>query len=216
MQGNDFDMIAVSENINLQEKYNITGCLEWSIKAGMQSAEVEYTGTRRFQFRDGGIVTVSYPTHKIYGLFMGAFGHQVCGEQTFKDEDNNLEATIKYNGYFFRKQDYIYGEIKQNGRKVCEIEGNYMGFMNFAGKRYWDVREKENVNFPIVLNDNYLNSDARARSDGIALQTQTVEEAQEEKERLENIQRNDRKLREAAAERRSNNGPKFAPAARSE
>ena len=24
MQGNDFDMVAVSENINLQEKYNIT------------------------------------------------------------------------------------------------------------------------------------------------------------------------------------------------
>ena len=43
---------------------------------------------------------------------MGAFGHQICVEQTFRDEDNNLEATIKYNGYFFRKQDYIWGELK--------------------------------------------------------------------------------------------------------
>lgn len=147
---------------------------------------------------------------------MGAFGHQVCGEQTFRDEDNNLECTIKYNGYFFRKQDYIWGEIKQNGRKVCEVEGNYMGFMNFGGKRYWDVREKENINFPIVATNNSLESDASARTDGKALLNASVDEAQEEKERLENIQRNDRKLREAAAERRSNGGPKFAPAATSE
>ena len=91
-----------------------------------------------------------------------------------------------------------------------------MGFMNFGGKRYWDVREKESVHFPIVNKNTSLESDARARTDGRALLNSTVEAAQEEKERLENIQRNDRKLREAVAERRSNGGPKFAPAARSE
>ena len=62
-----------------------------------------------------------------------------------------------------------------------------MGFMNFGVKRYWDVREKENVNFPIVVTNNYLESDARARTDGRALIDSTVEAAQEEKERLENI-----------------------------
>ena len=62
-----------------------------------------------------------------------------------------------------------------------------MGFMNFGGKRYWDVREKENVNFPIVATNNSLESDASARTDGKALLNASVDEAQEEKERLENI-----------------------------
>ena len=52
-----------------------------------------------------------------------------------------------------------------------------MGFMNFGGKRYWDVREKESVNFPIVTTSISLESDARARSDGRALLNKTVEEA---------------------------------------
>jgi len=39
--------------------------------------------------------------------------------------------------------------------------------------------------------------------------TKTTEEAQEEKERLEELQRSDRKLREKAAERRKNGGPKY-------
>ena len=38
-----------------------------------------------------------------------------------------------------------------------------------------------------------------------------MEEAQAEKERLENLQRHDRKLREQAAERRSKGGPKYKP-----
>ena len=52
-----------------------------------------------------------------------------------------------------------------------------MGFMNFGGKRYWDVREKENVNFPIVNTNTSLESDARARTDGRALLNSTVEAA---------------------------------------
>ena len=27
------------------------------------------------------------------------------------------------------------------GRKVSEVHGNYLGFMDFDGKRYWDMRD---------------------------------------------------------------------------
>ena len=34
------------------------------------------------------------------------------------------------------------GEIHLKGRKVSDINGNYMGFIDFDGKRYWDIRDQ--------------------------------------------------------------------------
>jgi len=83
---------------------------------------------------------------------------------------------------------------------VCEIKGNYVGFLDFDDVRYWDYREKASLNYPIVpLAAPFLPSDARNRTDAIYLVNNPVEEAQAEKERLEEIQRNDRKLRMEAA-----------------
>ena len=92
------------------------------------------------------------------------------------------------------------------------MEGNYVGYLDFDEVRYWDVREKETVFHPIAGEEpNPLPSHAGYRSDGRFFISKTVEEAQAEKERLENLQRHDRKLREQAAERRSKGGPKFKP-----
>ena len=55
-----------------------------------------------------------------------------------------------------------------------------------------------------------LPSDSIKRTDRLFLEERTVDEAQEEKERLENLQRHDRKLREECEKRRANGGPKFA------
>lgn len=95
----------------------------------------------------------------------------------------------------FKKSDYVYGEIFRDGKRVCEITGNYVGYLDFDGVRYWDYREGEVVHTPIEHSASCIPSDARNRTDGIYLKTRPVEEAQEEKERLENIQRNDKKLR---------------------
>jgi len=46
--------------------------------------------------------------------------------------------------------------------------------------------------------------------------SRSIEEAQTEKERLENLQRHDRKLREEAAKRRENGGAKIVLPARTE
>ena len=63
---------------------------------------------------------------------------------------NNLEGFYEPGKYRMKTQDYICGEIKANGSKVCEVYGNYMGFVDFNKQRYWDIREMENVWFPIV------------------------------------------------------------------
>ena len=117
-------------------------------------------------FPDGGRVTSSLTGVKVYGLFMGEFGSQNIGKQTFRDEENELECTIEYGYSFFKKQDYIYGEIKESGKKVCEVTGNYMGYLEFDKERYWDVREKDIVYAPIVPAETYLDSDSRNRTDG--------------------------------------------------
>jgi hypothetical protein len=83
-----------------------------------------------------------------------------------------------------------------------------MGYADFDGKRYFDVREQDNyelINLP--LDDKAcLESDCRNRPDIQALLEATVEQAQENKDQLEDLQRNDRKLREAAAKRRQTGG----------
>lgn len=50
----------------------------------------------------------------------------------------------------FRTQDYFQGQISQNGKKICDIYGNYMGYMDFDGVRYYDTREASRVYFPVI------------------------------------------------------------------
>jgi hypothetical protein len=182
--------------------------MEWAIRAGVQSADVEYLGLRKVNFPDGGEITFTSSRDKIYGLLIGTFGHQRTGKMFLKDEKNGLTAELEFGAYMFKKQDFIWGEIKKDGTKVAEITGNYCGFVDFNGVRYWDYREIDKLHFPVQETRHYLSSDARNRTDGIFLRTRPVQEAQAEKERLENIQRNDKKLREEAQSRRAKGGAK--------
>ena len=122
---------------------------------------------------------------------VGTMNHQLAGKIIFTDEANGLTGYYQYNGYYMRKNDFVYGEIHQHNQKVCELEGNYMGYLDIADKRYWDARD-ENVFFSIAGEEpNSLPSQASKRIDGRTFISRSVEEAQEEKENLEEIQRND-------------------------
>ena len=62
-----------------------------------------------------------------------------------------------------KTQDVLYGEIEKDGKVVCKIEGNYMGYIDFDGVRYWDLRdEEENPKHfrPIWLDSDALPSDS--------------------------------------------------------
>ena len=115
--------------------------------------------------------------------------------------------------YKMKSQDFLYGEIKKDGQKVCTVEGNYMGYIDFDGVRYWDLRDEDQ--FPKHFKPNWLNpkslpSDSTQRSDRNELVDGDYDAAQVEKEKLEEIQRHDRKLREICDKRRAEGGPKFA------
>ena len=117
---------------------------------------------------------------------MGTMNHQLTGKVTFTDEKNGIVAYYGFSGYMFRKQDFVWGELHQHGKKICEISGNYMGYLDFDQMRYWDAREKDHVFFPIAGEDQIsLPSQASKRTDGRFLISVSLEEAQTEKERLE-------------------------------
>ncbi len=85
-----------------------------------------------------------------------------------------------------------------------------MGYMDFGSHRYFDVREVHNYYFPITPMGKYaLESDSSKRLDSVTLRYKTGEEAQIQKEKLEELQRHDRKLREDAEVRREKGGPKY-------
>lgn len=120
--------------------------------------------------------------------------HESLGEINFKDEKNGYECTVKLSGIKNKPSDYLKGEIKYKGKVVSTLTGSYLSHLDWDGKRYWDFRET----FPIScieLEDN-LPSSSTKRMDIIYLDQLKIDQAQEEKEKLEQIQRNDRKLRE--------------------
>ena len=93
---------------------------------------------------------------------------------------------------------------------MSTIRGNYMGFIDFDGLRYWDIREKENIWFPIIKKgETSLPSDSTKRRDAIVLANGNIRDAQTMKEEIENLQRKDKKFRETVEKRRAEGGKKI-------
>ena len=131
------------------------------------------------------------------------------GTMTFTDKKNNVQATYTIGGAGRKHaKDYFKGEIKHKGAIVSKVFGSYMGYIDFDGKRYWDERRQTNYAFTTDAVKR-LDSDWSFRPDSIKHQENRMEEAQENKDLLENRQRADRKLREAATKRRTAGGPKI-------
>ena len=188
----------------------MNGYTEYEIHAGVQNSDVTSIGFRQVTFADGGKIRWTHNNDHIGGIFFGNMTHQLTGRVTYTDEQNDLIGYYNFNGYWMKKQDFVWGEITQGGERISEIIGNYTGYLDFDGVRYWDAREKDAIFMPIAGEEpQALPSQASKRTDGRFFISKTLDEAQTEKERLENLQRHDRKLREECEKRRAKGGPKF-------
>lgn len=100
----------------------------------------------------------------------------MTGKITLTDEANQIEAQYEPGKYRMKTQDYICGDIKVRGKKVCDIYANYMGFADFNNVRYWDIREQEKVWFPIRILESHktLPSNSSKRLDSVTLRTGDV------------------------------------------
>jgi hypothetical protein len=107
---------------------------------------------------------------------------------------------------------------------LSSFEGTYLGFVDFDGQRYWDIRDLSGEGPLPVPATEALPSDSRYREDALALasalqpglsereQNARMQQAQSAKDRLENIQRADRAHRERGKrERGARDAHPFVP-----
>lgn len=197
------------------DSYRYNGYASLSVKAQLNSIYLEAGGEKSIKFPDGSQITFNNQNDIFGNTLIGTFHHQLVGTINFVDEKNRVSAAIKIGQEKGKPKDYLQGEILQDGEPVAIVQGNYMGYIDARdhgsseSKRYFDVRQlalKKVVPTPIEAS---LSSDSRNRPDSQELQKDNVEQAQSNKESMEKIQRNDRALREAAAKRRQNGGPRI-------
>ena len=142
------------------------------------------------------------------------------GRCEFTDVKNNLVGFYEIGKGGAKKgpNDYLTGQIsKADGTVVSTLRGNYMGYLDFDSTRYFDLREIKNYNTRPISETTKttemsnslplrLASDCTLRPDVVSLIASQVDQAQENKNNLELLQRADRKLREEAAKRREKGG----------
>ena len=117
----------------------------------------------------------------------------MSGTFDYEEKKLGIKCQLKMGTIKGKPSDNFTGEIIYGDQKVS-VSGSYLSHLEFDGVRYWDIRE----NYPIQLIelDNGLPSSSIYRQDRVSLEENKLQEAQENKEKLENIQRADRKLRE--------------------
>ena len=150
----------------------------------MNSIDLTVKGGKTIIFKDGGKISYSPHSDKFHNSLWGTLVHCLTGTCDFIDEQNGI--TAQYTIGTKKGRDYIKGEIKKNGVVVSTLHGTYMGYLEFDGVRYWDIRKMQN--FPIIeapLNK-VLGSDWRNRIDTRALLAKDVVLAQTNKDLQEN------------------------------
>jgi hypothetical protein len=90
-----------------------------------------------------------------------------------------------------------------NNKVVSKIYGSYLNYLEIDGLRFWDIRENVpikvkliKIKFKQLSLERQLPSSSIYREDRILLEKGLIDQAQIAKEKLENIQRSDRKFRE--------------------
>mmetsp|Transcript_8977 Transcript_8977/g.17346 ORF Transcript_8977/g.17346 Transcript_8977/m.17346 type:complete len:222 (+) Transcript_8977:677-1342(+) len=183
-----------------ENRYRCSGHYVFEAKAGLNSLKILNQGKRRVEFADGQTITINCPNESFCSTFIGTPRNEVMGTVVFIDEANNLEVIVNIGGVKGKPSDYVEGLMISNRTQlVSKLSGTYLGWLDFDGSRYWDVRFVPS--FDIMFEPN-LPSDSELRSDLCALREGRVEEAQVFKEKLEAEQRYDRAVRSKYSKRR--------------
>jgi len=201
--------------------YKAYGYVITEASTGANSISARKTGKYVVEMKDGTKISFQFPSVAIKGLMMGkrTFNYKHCGIVT--DEANNLAIFLKFNpdekstlGKLFSSQkttpDTARGQItqftdiefdkdgkhslKKNAKSFGAIEGQWTKFLSYDNEKYWEKGE-----YPLTryYRDDYiLPSDSTFREDLKYFIADDEINAQTYKEKMEDLQRNDRKLRE--------------------
>jgi hypothetical protein len=155
------------------------------------------TGKRCVDFKDGTHIDFNYCQDQYSNTFYGNFRHENLGDMFWNDVTHELRAEMSLGGSAKSAlSDYFEGEIKdKEGKVLSRFTGSYLSHIDFDGIRYWDIRRNIDIEeYPIK---NQIKSSSIYRPDSLLLYERKMDEAQDAKTELEEIQRRDRRLRKA-------------------
>lgn len=184
----------------------------YSASGSWNSIKVNVIGSKWVRFKDGSKVTITNMEDIIQNTLFGTMTRQIVGKQEYKDEINHITAYIEAGNVKKKIQDYVEGSICQYGQEIYSVFGNYNGYIEFNGERYWDIRDTKVFDIIPSVGTHILPSDSRYRADLISLRKEptTSNVPQDIKEEIENLQRHDEAMRKKARKIRDENpGLKF-------
>lgn len=185
-------------------------------------------GETVIEFRDGSVIKISNPEMRIDGLMMGDRTINYAKSFTVTDQTNDLVAETTFNyvetgtlskigstfkSFFtsstsdkpvFDTFSVVVCHHTKNRETnavmksiVTKGSGSWLSHIEFDGRIYWKIAntitDLWNCN-----RDNKLQSDSTYRLDSKYIREKKYDRAQKEKDILENVQRNDAKLRKAS------------------
>jgi len=156
--------------------------------------KVNNKGKRIVEFADGQKIEFNFCNESYNNSFFGTIRQESIGEFHFKDLKNGFELNLKLDNVKKKPSDYFQGEVKLKNIVVSKIYGTYCGYIEFGGIRYWDIRD--NIDIKTIEPEKQLASSSLYREDRQFIEQNNVEAGQKAKEKLEDIQRHDKKLRQ--------------------
>lgn len=210
---------------SLGKGFKIYGTSSIEAATGLNSVKSFNNGKMHIEFEDKTILDITFPTFKLSGTMMGTRTLKFQDTVTVTDVKNDLFAEVLF-GYEDNKSlfykvfktkefypDQFYGiitKLSSNSKKnkdsdiltiknyeselLSSIQGEYSSYCMIDNKLYWQYDQE---NFPVFRRLFYtLPSDSTFREDLILFKNKDELNAQQAKIKLEDIQRNDTKLRE--------------------
>ncbi|EKX40994.1 hypothetical protein GUITHDRAFT_96169 [Guillardia theta CCMP2712] len=185
--------------------FQYIGWSTYEASFGYNKLYVKQSGIRMCQFPDGTTIEVGFTMDRYNNVYWGDVIQEVLGGYTFLDTKNSISCTIELNPCKGLPSDTFIGSINRLDAQgeiinsICNVEGSFLGFLDFNGHRYWDISSNTGRDPVFDPLEKCLPSDSRFREDRNALVNGEVERAQVEKVRIEERQRRERRLRAAAA-----------------
>lgn len=149
--------------IGPDKMYTFYGYYNYEAKAGLNSLSLKNKGKRFIEFANGQKIQYNFACEEYSGSFWGPMKVECKGKITFTDSANEISASLEFDNVRWKSSDYLSGEIKVKGKRVCKIYGTYMGFIEFGDQRYWDVNYIKPYECKLDKPNNLMQSDASFR-----------------------------------------------------
>ena len=212
-----FNYSVVGPNNHFQ--YNGFGTIDAHLNT-INMIKGERLGKNILKFDDGSLFTFSTLKTRINGIIMGDRIYNYYGDLVIKDYRNKVECVMTLSDevqqgmlskILYGKDNPQYDEsiavIKQVNPKTKEKEikakgyASWLGQVIFGDKTYWSIFDPEQKWTQNGI-DFIFPSDSSKREDLIALAKGDFDDAQNKKEKLEQLQREDQKKRDDYAKKK--------------